>query len=70
MKAVGQLIALGRFPVDDPMSSLSLRIVLHGETPDEQHISITATRGGQSHEMVFTPDRDHHAMFPNEEFAE
>jgi hypothetical protein len=65
-----QLIALGRFPIDDPMSSLSLRIALRGETPDEQHISITATRDGQSHEMVFTPDSDYHTMFPNENIAE
>lgn len=59
-----QLIALGRFPVDDPMSSLSLRIALHGKTPDEQQISITATHDGQSHEMVFTPDHEFHTMLP------
>jgi hypothetical protein len=65
-----QLIALGRFPIDDPMSSLSLRIALHGKTSDEQYISITATRDGQSHEMTFTPERDYHTMFPKKEFAE
>ena len=59
-----QLIALGRFPVDDPAASPGLRIALYGETPEEQHISITATRDGQSHEMVFAPDRQSHTIFP------
>lgn len=65
-----QLVALGRFPVDDAMSSLGLRIALQGEAPEEQHISVTATRDGQSHVMEFTPDREFHAMFPNENFVE
>lgn len=59
-----QLIALGRFPVDDAMSSLGLRIALQGDTAEERHISITATRNGQSHEMVFTPEREVHTLFP------
>ena len=63
--AARQLIALGRFPVDDPAASLGLRIALHGEAPEEEHISITATRDGQSHEMVFAPGREYHTMFPN-----
>ncbi len=65
-----QLIALGRFPVDDAMSSLGLRVALQGEAPEEQHFSITATRDGQSHEMVFTPDREFHTVFPNEKLVE
>ncbi len=60
-----QLIALGRYPIDDGVSSPGLRINLQGESPEEQRISITATRDGQSHEMVFTPDRECHTMFPN-----
>ena len=59
-----QLIAFGRFPVTDAMTSLDLRIVLQGETSEEKNISITATREGSSQEMVFTPDRQHHSIFP------
>ena len=65
-----QLIAFGRFPVNDAMSSLGLRIALQGETPEEQNISITATRDGQSYEMVFTPGHEFHSMFSNEKFVE
>ena len=65
-----QLIALGRFPVDDAISSLGLRIALQGEAPEEQNINITATRNGQSHEMVFTPDREYHTIFPTENLVE
>ena len=61
-----QLIAFGRFPVDDAMSSPALRIALHGEGPGEQHISVTATRDEQSHEMVFAPGREYHSMFSNQ----
>ena len=31
----------------------------------EQRISITATRDGKSHKMVFTPDREFHTLFSN-----
>lgn len=65
-----QLIALGRFPVDDAIASPGLRIALHGAAPEEQHISITATRDGQSHEMVFTPGREVHTIFPNQIFED
>ena len=60
-----QLIALGRFPVNNAIASPGLRIALHGAAPGEQHISITATRDGQSHEIVFAPGREYHTMFPN-----
>ena len=59
------LVALGRFPVDDAMSSLVLRMTLRGETPEEQSFSITATRDGQSNSMTFTPDRETQTMFPS-----
>ena len=58
------LIAFGRFPVTDAMTSLGLRIALQGETPEEKNISITATRDGSSQEVVFTPDRQYHSIFP------
>jgi hypothetical protein len=61
-----QLIALGRFPVDDAMSSLSLRIALQGDEPEEQRISVTATRKGRSQKMVFTPGHEFHTIFPDE----
>ena len=60
-----QMIVLGRFSVEDEMSSTGLRINLQGTVAEEQRFSITATRDGQSHVMVFTPDRQYHTMFPN-----
>jgi hypothetical protein len=60
-----QLIAFGRFPVTDTMTSLGLRIALQGEAPEEKNISITATRDGSSQEMTFTPDRQYHLIFPS-----
>ena len=48
------------------MASPDLRISLHGDAPEEQHISITATRDGQSHDMVFAPGREYHTVFPNQ----
>jgi hypothetical protein len=59
-----QLLAFGRFPVTAAMTSLGLRIALQGENPEEKNISITATRDGSSQEMVFTPDRQYHSIFP------
>jgi len=56
------LVAMGRFPVDDAMSSPVLRVTLQGEAPDEQHFSITATRDGLSHVMEFSSDREFQAL--------
>ena len=65
-----QMIVLGRFPVNDAMSSPGLRIALYGAAPGERSISVTATRDGQSHDMVFTPDREYHTVFPNKSFED
>jgi hypothetical protein len=65
-----QLIALGRFPVDDTLSSLGPRIALQGEDPEEQHISITATRDGRSQKLLFSPENEFHPIFPDEDFVE
>ena len=59
-----QLIAFGRFPLTDAMTSLGLRIALQGESSEEKNISITATRDGSSQEMLFTPNRQYHSIFP------
>ena len=65
-----QLVALGRFLVDDAMRSPGLRISLHGKASKERQIKITATRDGHSHVMEFTSDRDFHTMFPDEILVE
>lgn len=61
--AATQLVALGRFPVDDASSSFGLRIDMRGETPDEQRLSVTASRNGESRVMEFSPDRAYHEIF-------
>ena len=69
-----QLIAFGRFAVTGAMTSLDLRITLQGKNSEEKSISVTATRDRRSQEMVFTPDRQYHSIFPatilNKSFAE
>ncbi len=59
-----QIMALGRFAVKDYMASFNLGVTLQGKAPKENKITITATRNGRSHKMVFTLDDDQHLLFP------
>lgn len=56
---------LGRFPVTENMSSLRLRLLLRGKVPNEKSISLTATRNGLSHKMIFTDENNLHSLFIN-----
>ena len=57
-----QLMILGRFAVNEDVSSPSLHINLQGKGDNEKIITITATRGAHSQKMAFSVTANSHTM--------
>ncbi len=65
MAPASQLVAMGRFKLDELHRPLRFESSLFGTHASEQTLRMTVTRGNQRQLLSLTPDRSQRALFPS-----